>query len=167
MIRLVTKSVEDTRELAAAMVPFVRAGDIVLLAGEMGSGKTAFAQGFGRGLGVTDQITSPTFTLMQSYAPTVSTHPESLRLLHIDVYRLDHMQEVVDLAITEMVDADAVALIEWGDAVATVLPADYAEVRLEQGDADDDRHIAVRAVGSSWQARLRGLRQATGRWAAT
>ena len=86
MITAVTKSAEDTKELAAAVAPLVRSGDIVLLAGDLGAGKTTFAQGFGRALGVQEQITSPTFTLMRPYEAR-------LRLLHCDVYRLDHLQD--------------------------------------------------------------------------
>ena len=161
MIRATTKSAEDTRELAAAVGPFVRSGDILLLAGELGAGKTCFTQGFGRSLGVTDPITSPTFTLLNHYPGA------SLRVLHADVYRLDHLQEVVDLGLTELVDEDSVAIVEWGDMAEPVLPKDFLEVRITYDDADDVRHFELRPVGPSWAARSVALQRALERWAVT
>jgi tRNA threonylcarbamoyladenosine biosynthesis protein TsaE len=159
MILATTKSADDTRELAAAVGPLVRSGDILLLAGELGAGKTCFTQGFGRALGVGEQITSPTFTLLHPYDGT------SLRLLHADVYRLEHLQEIVDLGITELVDEDSVAVIEWGDMAEPVLPKDFLEVRLGYGDVDDVRHLELRPVGPSWAARNVALQRALERWA--
>ena len=159
MIELATKSAEDTRELAAAFGPFVKGGDILLLAGELGAGKTCFTQGLGRALGVAEQITSPTFTLMRPYDGT------ALRLLHCDVYRLDHLQEIVDLGINELVDEDALAVIEWGDMAEPVLPADFLEIRITyEDDRDDARRFALRPVGTSWANRAGGLQRALDRW---
>jgi tRNA threonylcarbamoyladenosine biosynthesis protein TsaE len=153
-MRLRTKSADDTRELAAELAAVARAGDIVLLSGELGAGKTTFTQGFGQGLGVTDPITSPTFTLMQIY-------PGRLKVLHVDVYRLEHLQEVIDLGLPELLDDEAVALIEWGEAAEPVLPADFLRVRIEFGEADDDRVMTIEPVGRSWTGRALGLE----RWA--
>jgi tRNA threonylcarbamoyladenosine biosynthesis protein TsaE len=160
MITAATKSADDTREFAAALAPLVTGGDIVLLAGELGAGKTCFAQGLGRALGVTEQITSPTFTLMRPY------DGRSLRILHCDVYRLDHLQEIVDLGISELVDDDAIALIEWGDMAEPVLPADFLEVRItyDDGGSDDLRRFALRTVGPSWANRAVALQRACDRW---
>ena len=164
MLTATTKSPEDTRELAAAVASLVRGGDIVLLAGELGAGKTCFTQGFGRALGVDEQITSPTFTLLRPYDGT------SLRLLHADVYRLEHLQEIVDLGITEQVDGDAVAVIEWGDMAEPVLPADFLEIRLayatDEGDGDDHRRLELRSVGPGWANRASALARALERWVA-
>lgn len=157
MIRAVTKSVDDTRSLAAEVAPLLRAGDLLVLAGDLGSGKTAFVQGLARGLGVTEPVTSPAFVLVRTYAGR-------LPLVHVDVYRLDHLQEVVDLGLPELVDEGGVAVIEWGDVVLPTLPADFLEARLEQGDNDDDRTVAFEAVGPSWAPRMGALRRAVGRW---
>jgi tRNA threonylcarbamoyladenosine biosynthesis protein TsaE len=160
MLDVATKSADDTRELAAAFAPLVKGGDILLLAGELGAGKTCFTQGLGRALGVTEQITSPTFTLMRPYDGT------TLRLLHCDVYRLDHLQEIVDLGIHELADDDAVAVIEWGDMAEPVLPADFLEVRITyDDDTDDARRFALRPVGGSWANRSVALQRALDRWA--
>ncbi|MFN2607973.1 MAG: tRNA (adenosine(37)-N6)-threonylcarbamoyltransferase complex ATPase subunit type 1 TsaE [Acidimicrobiales bacterium] len=160
MIDCRTTSVDDTRALAAELAPFLRAGDVVVLAGDLGAGKTAFTQGLARGLGVADPVTSPAFVLMRSYAGR-------LPLAHIDVYRLDHVQELVDLGIAEIVDDGGVTVVEWGDVVTPALPADRLDVCLEQDDNDDDvRLVRLEAVGPSWASRMAALGRAVGRWAA-
>jgi tRNA threonylcarbamoyladenosine biosynthesis protein TsaE len=157
MIRCRTKSVEDTQALASELSSLARAGDVILLAGDLATGKTAFAQGFGAGLGVREPITSPTFILMRAYEGR-------LPLVHLDVYRLEHLQEAVDLGLAEILDDGAVALIEWGDVVAPVLPADFLEVRLDRGADDDERHLRFRAVGPGWSPRMGALHAAVDRW---
>ncbi|HWW53697.1 MAG TPA: tRNA (adenosine(37)-N6)-threonylcarbamoyltransferase complex ATPase subunit type 1 TsaE [Acidimicrobiales bacterium] len=153
-----TKSVDDTRALAAELSVLARAGDIVLLAGDLGAGKTAFTQGFARGLGITETVTSPTFTLLRPYEGR-------LRLLHADIYRLDHLREVIDLGLIEQLDdRDSVCCIEWGDLAEPVLPADFLEVRLDYCDDDDERQIAFRAVGPAWAARRAAMAGAFDRW---
>ncbi len=159
MITAATKSADDTRELGAGLASLAMPGDVVLVAGELGSGKTTFAQGFGRGLGVTEPIVSPTFTLVRHYAGR-------LPLVHCDVYRLEHLHEVDDLDLPELLDEGGVALVEWGDVVAASLPADFLEVRLEFGTGDDDRRFRLRPVGPSWSSRLGPLRAALERWQA-
>jgi tRNA threonylcarbamoyladenosine biosynthesis protein TsaE len=152
-----TKSPDDTRELAAAAAVVAEPGDVVLLAGELGTGKTVFVQGFGRGLGVDEPITSPTFTLMRTYEGR-------LCLVHADLYRLDHLQEVVDLALPEVLDDGGVALIEWGDVASAVLAPDFLEVSLAMGAGDDDRLFRMRAVGSRWSGRVPLLVASLDRW---
>ncbi|HEX6476080.1 MAG TPA: tRNA (adenosine(37)-N6)-threonylcarbamoyltransferase complex ATPase subunit type 1 TsaE [Acidimicrobiales bacterium] len=157
MIVAATKSPDDTRELAAAVAGVVQPGDVLLLAGELGSGKTVFAQGFGRGLEVEEQVTSPTFTLLRIYEGRIT-------LVHADVYRLDHLQEVVDLALPELLDDGGVALIEWGDVAAAALGPDFLEVGLDPGVGDDDRLLTLRAVGGRWSGRLPLLAVVLDRW---
>ena len=159
MIRARTKSADDTRALAAEVAPLTRAGDVVLLAGDLGAGKTTFTQGFARACGVTDRVTSPTFVLVRRY-------DGDLPVVHVDVYRLDHLQEVVDLGLAELLDDDGVALIEWGDAVMATLPADFLEVRMLFGDSDDERTLTLNPVGPRWAPRMTALQLAVDRWAA-
>ncbi len=158
MIACLTKSADDTKAMAAEVATFVRPGDLVVLAGDLGAGKTAFTQGLAHGLGVEEAVTSPAFVLVRSYAGR-------LPLTHIDVYRLDHIQEVVDLGIAEIVDAGGVTVVEWGDVVTPALPADFLEVRFEQGGADDERTATFEALGPSWAPRMEALASALGRWA--
>ena len=145
-----TASVDATRDLADAVSSLARPGDVVVLAGDLGAGKTAFVQGFGRGLGVTDRITSPTFTLVHVYEGRMPVH-------HLDVYRLEQLSEALDLGLPEMLDEGGVVLIEWGDAILPVLPHDFLEVRLTFGIGEDDRHVAFRPVGTAWSVRADAL----------
>jgi tRNA threonylcarbamoyladenosine biosynthesis protein TsaE len=151
-----TRAVDDTRSLAAAVAELARADDVILLVGDLGAGKTAFAQGFAAGLGVTEQVTSPTFTLARSYEGR-------LRMNHLDVYRLERVQEAEDLGIAELVDEGGVTLVEWGDAVLSVLPHDYLEVRLQMID-DDVRDITLGIFGRQWSARSAALSAAVEKW---
>jgi tRNA threonylcarbamoyladenosine biosynthesis protein TsaE len=155
-----TRSVEETRDLAAALSPLVRPGDLFVLAGDLGAGKTALAQGLGRGLGVSERITSPTFTLVHVY------DGGRLPMHHLDVYRLEQLSEATDLGLPEMLDDGGVVLIEWGDAITPVLPHDYLEVRLTFGAGDDDRQLSFRPVGPAWAARADSLAAAIAKWVA-
>lgn len=152
-----TKSADETKAVAAALSELARPGDLVLLAGELGAGKTAFVQGFGRGLGIVEIITSPTFTLARQYDGRLLLH-------HLDVYRLDQLEEIFDIGLPELLDEGAVTMIEWGDAIIPALPADFLEVRLTFGDDDDERAIAFRVVGQRWSARQRAIATVVAPW---
>ena len=152
-----TASVEETRQLAEALAALARPGDVVVLAGDLGAGKTAFVQGFGRGLGVQERITSPTFTLVHVYDGRLPIH-------HLDVYRLEQLSEALDLGLPEMLDEGGVVLIEWGEAILPVLPHDFLEVRLTFGDGDDDRRISLRSVGPAWAPRSDALAGVLSPW---
>ena len=157
MIKAATASVDDTRALAAGVASLAAPGDLILLAGDLGTGKTAFAQGFAQGLGVEEPVTSPAFILVRTYEGR-------LPLVHLDVYRLETMQELVDLGIAELLDDGAVTLVEWGDAVAPGLPANFLEVRLEAKEGPDDRLLSIRTVGPGWPPRARALKEAVAAW---
>lgn len=160
MILARTTSVVETWALAAEVAGLLQARDVLVLAGDLGSGKTAFAQGLARGLGVTEQVTSPTFVLARCY-------DGRLPMAHLDVYRLDRLTELVDIGIAEMVDGDGITVVEWGDVVIPALPPDFLEVRLEAADLDlaDGRTLTLRAVGPSWPGRLEALRRVVSPWA--
>jgi tRNA threonylcarbamoyladenosine biosynthesis protein TsaE len=159
VISLLVQSIADTHGVAAAIAQLSRTSDIIVLAGEMGAGKTAFAQGFGEALGVDEPITSPTFTLVHTYdTGRVTLH-------HADLYRLDKMSEVSDLALHEMVDKDGVMLVEWGD-VASELLGDHLEVFLRHNPehGDDERSVVVHSVGTQWASRLERLKTSLTLW---
>ena len=146
---LCADSLDSTRAIAAALADVSRAGDVIVLAGEMGAGKTAFAQGFGRALGITEAITSPTFTLVHSY-PIPGTKRE---LHHADLYRLETNNDVDDLALHELAEFGGTVLIEWGDVAAAAI-GDHLEVRLEfDDDLEESRVITITATGSRWAGR--------------
>jgi tRNA threonylcarbamoyladenosine biosynthesis protein TsaE len=142
----VTGSADETVRLAGAIAPVLRAGDVIVLAGGLGSGKTTFARGLGRALGVSEPVVSPTFTIVREYEGR-------LPLVHVDVYRLDRVQELHDIGLEELIEDRAVTLVEWGDVVAAYLPAERLDVRLDPGPGDDDRTITMTPRGPSWRAR--------------
>lgn len=155
-----TGSPEQTKALAAALSPLVRDGDLIVLAGDLGAGKTCFSQGFGAGLGITERMTSPTFTLHNQYQGR-------LLLNHLDVYRLDQIEETLDLDLPEMLES-GVTLIEWGEQIDPALPSDHLIVRIlmvpldanttspesDDDTLDDARIIQLEAGGATWAARL-------------
>lgn len=119
------------------------AGDVVLIEGQLGVGKTTFVAGLAEGLGVEEPITSPTFVLMRSY-------PGLLALTHADVYRLETLAEIEDLELTEA-SRDGVLAVEWGTAIEQWMPANHLVVRLRMGDAES-RHIELIPRGT-WSTR--------------
>jgi tRNA threonylcarbamoyladenosine biosynthesis protein TsaE len=162
-LQLVTLDADQTKAVAAALARLCAPGDVLLLAGDLGAGKTTFAQGFGAGLGIDESITSPTFTLVRQY-PVPG--PSAVRtLLHADVYRLDHLSEIVDLGLGELVEDAGVALVEWGDRAEPVLGADSLAVHLEVV-ADDDGHRSVTLApnGTAWSDRWDAVERAVTRW---
>jgi tRNA threonylcarbamoyladenosine biosynthesis protein TsaE len=125
-------SAEATRALAASLAGLCRAGDVVLLIGDLGTGKTVFAQGFAAALGVPGPVTSPTFALVRHYG----CGPDSpvRTLIHADVYRTGSLSEVVDLALAELVEEDALAVVEWGELAAPAMGESALEVTLVAPD---------------------------------
>ena len=156
-LRVPSRSAVDTRELAGRLSALLVAGDIVLLGGDLGAGKTTFTQGLAIGLGVSEPVTSPTFILLRSYDGRSSDGKDRLKLLHADVYRLDHLQEIIDLGLPELMEDGGVAVIEWGDMALPVLLPDYLNIRIEFGAGDDDRELVLQPVGRPWMARHRRM----------
>jgi tRNA threonylcarbamoyladenosine biosynthesis protein TsaE len=140
------------------MASVCRSGDVVLLIGELGAGKTAFAQGFAAALGVEGPVTSPTFALVRQYRCMVPGSIETL--IHADVYRTGSLDEVADLALAELVEERAVALVEWGDMAAPVLGHDVVEVTLtvvdDSAGTTDSRVITMVGKGA-WADRFEQL----------
>lgn len=129
-------------------------GDVISLTGDLGAGKTVFVQGLASALGVQNRVTSPSFTIVHEY-------DGRYKVVHIDVYRLDSFQEVLDLGFEELLDPEAVMAVEWGEAVIPLLPRRYLEVevrRTEDLDADDDRLVVFRPKGDSWIRKIAGMR---------
>lgn len=154
-----TTSAEETREVGEALASLLRPRDAVVLTGELGAGKTTLVQGVARGLGIEDQVSSPTFTLVKEYSGI-------LDLAHVDVYRLDRMQQVVDLGLEELGGGDDVLLVEWGDTIEELLPGDRLRVELLTDDAAGEsvRSIAIETVGAAWDERVAELEAALLPW---
>ena len=115
-------------------------------------GKLLLRRDLERRLEFKEAITSPTFTLARTYQGTLEIH-------HLDVYRIDQIEEVRDLALPELFEGNSVTLIEWGDQIISALPKDHLEISFEYGEADSARVITISANGSSWNSRMPDLIQ--------
>ncbi len=139
---------DATRTLGRRLAGLLRAGDLVILSGELGAGKTTFTQGVGVGLGVRGNVTSPTFVLSRVHPSVVGGPP----LVHVDAYRLDGLAELDDLDLDTSLD-DAVTVVEWGTGLAEGLAESWLEVTLVRATGADDtdvRQVRMVASGPRW-----------------
>src|SRR6478735_4139781 len=149
-VTVTTESSKATELLARVVSDHVVGGDVILLAGDLGAGKTVFARGLASGLGVDEPVVSPTFTLAREYRGR-------FRIVHADVYRLDRVRELEDLGFDDA-DHGTVVIVEWGDVVSGAFGVDRLEVRLDfVPEREDARRITITAVGPDWSARVAGL----------
>lgn len=150
MIELLCPGPEDTESLGGRLASSLRPGDVVVLAGGLGAGKTLFTKGLATGLGVEETVVSPSFVLVREYRSGF------MPVVHVDVYRLGSFNEFDDLDVLEM-SKDGVLVIEWGEAVESALPADHLRIEFVVGD---DESRLLRFVGEGeWSKRdLGGLR---------
>jgi len=157
-IELRTETADETREVGRALAPLLHPRDTLVLTGDLGAGKTTLVQGIGQGLGVEEHVSSPTFTLIREYAGR-------LDVAHVDVYRLDRVQDVVDLGLDEVGGPERVLLVEWGDAVEDLLPGDRLRIELTAPEPDTEaRRIVIEPNGGSWGARWERLEQVLRPW---
>jgi tRNA threonylcarbamoyladenosine biosynthesis protein TsaE len=158
VIELSVRRAEDMRALGEALGSILEPGDVVSLTGDLGAGKTTLVQGAAQGLGVEDgPVVSPTFTLVRQYSGKVPVY-------HLDVYRLDRVQEVIDLGFEEYVDTDGVTFIEWGDAIEGLLPEGYLEIELWTRVEDDGRLVFLSGNGATWVSRWERLEAVMQPW---
>ena len=138
----------DTRALGAALAGLVRAGDLVVLVGPLGAGKTALTQGLGEALGVREPVTSPTFVISRVH------RGGRLPLVHVDAYRLGGVADVDDLDLDASTE-ESVTVVEWGQGLVEQLADEHLEVRLDRRD-DDVRTVVLVPHGPGWEQRLDG-----------
>jgi tRNA threonylcarbamoyladenosine biosynthesis protein TsaE len=155
-----TATADDTRAAGRALAPLLRPGDALALTGELGAGKTTFVQGVSAGLGFEGHVVSPTFTLVREYQGR-------LRIHHVDVYRLERVQDVLDLGLDEATAEGGVLLVEWGDAVEGLLPPEHLVVTLATAGEDEARAIVFEGIGASWRLRWEQLEGALEPWGAS
>jgi tRNA threonylcarbamoyladenosine biosynthesis protein TsaE len=153
---LETGSVHATRRAGAALGEALRPGDVIVLTGDLGAGKTVIAQGVASALGVSNNVTSPTFNILV-------VHRGRVDLAHFDLYRLERVEQLEDIDFWGVIEGDAVSLIEWGDRFPEALPEDVLTVTLAI-TGDESRRISVSASGlrssalaSDWLAACTGL----------
>ncbi len=149
-----TYSAEETRIVGASLSPVLLPGDVISLSGDLGAGKTAFVQGVAIALGVSTGVTSPTFTIVHEYE---GRYP----IIHLDVYRLNSFQEVIDLGFEEFLDPESIVLIEWGEAIAPMLPRRHLEIdlrRAQDASAENERCLIFRPHGHEWVREVQAMR---------
>ncbi len=139
------ETAEDTRSFGEHLARLLDRGDLVILTGDLGAGKTTLTQGIGDGLGVRGPITSPTFVIARVH-PSLGDGPV---LVHVDAYRLGGAAELDDLDLDTEID-EAVTVVEWGEGLAESLSVDRLEIRIERTDADR-RTVTVTPVGPRWR----------------
>lgn len=149
--KLKSISPEQTAEIGEALGRCLRGGDVLALYGGLGAGKTALAQGVARALGVAGPVVSPTFTLMHEYQGMAAGVP--VRLIHMDLYRLQHPEEAEVIGVEDAFQSDAVCLIEWPEIAAVLLPEKRLEIRIE-GNGDLPRILHFSAQAPGWEKKL-------------
>lgn len=131
-------SPEETAEIAAELAKSLKSGDVVCLNGDLGVGKTAFVQGLARALGVADYVSSPTFTIVNSYDGSLPLH-------HFDVYRINDCEEMYEIGYEEYIYGDGISVIEWAENISDILPCERYDVTVSKNlDVDIDyREIVI------------------------
>ncbi|MBQ2976069.1 MAG: tRNA (adenosine(37)-N6)-threonylcarbamoyltransferase complex ATPase subunit type 1 TsaE [Clostridia bacterium] len=131
---MISHSAEETRNLGKKLSAHLKAGDVVLLQGDLGAGKSEFARGVARGLGITGAVPSPSFTILNAY------DEGSIPLYHFDWYRIEEAQEIYDMGMDEQLGGDGIALIEWSERARECLPEKLLEITIHTLD-DETREI--------------------------
>jgi len=149
--QIITRSVEDTRALGQDIGRRLQSNTVITLTGDLGSGKTVFVQGLAKGLGVPNRyyVTSPTYTLINEY-------PGRFRLFHVDLYRLDHVEELKEIGIDEIVNGEGVVAVEWADKLPGNLLTDYINLQFEIV-GEESRKILLFGYGLQFSNLLKGL----------
>ncbi|MGI6032452.1 MAG: tRNA (adenosine(37)-N6)-threonylcarbamoyltransferase complex ATPase subunit type 1 TsaE [Coriobacteriales bacterium] len=146
-------SVEQTQDIGRALAGLVKPDDVIVLDGDLGAGKTQFSKGLAKGLGVTDEVTSPTFNILLEY------EGDELALFHFDLYRLDTQEELDDIDFYGVLESDGVSLVEWGGKFAEALPEERLDVFIRM-EEDGDRSIQVEGIGARGRELEDGLARA-------
>ena len=133
----ITRSPDETAVAGEALGRTLAPGAVVALTGELGAGKTCFVQGLVRALGVEGRVTSPTFVLVNEYRGRVPVH-------HVDLYRIDRLEDVQDLGVPDLFAGDGITLVEWAEKLGPLLPADCIRVHIA-GVGDEPRRITITA----------------------
>ncbi len=131
-----TKSEDETLSLAEGLAKRLTPGTVVCLRGDLGVGKTVFSKGLCRALGVTEHVSSPTFTIVNEYEGT------SLAVYHFDLYRIEDSDELYEIGFTEFLDSDGISIIEWCERAEDILPKNRIEVLIERAE-EDSRNITI------------------------
>lgn len=143
-LEVISQRPSQTQRLGAALGALLQAGDLILLDGQLGAGKTTFTQGLARGMQVTAVVNSPTFTLLKEYqGVSASQGGKALTLYHFDLYRLEDPDEIVDLGFEDYFYGSGVCVVEWAGNAEELWPADRLDIRLSSVDETRRRLLFV------------------------
>lgn len=151
MLKITTKSPEETREVGVELGGLLKQGDIVCLTGDLGAGKTTLTQAIAKGLDVDDYVTSPTFTIINEYSGRYPVY-------HFDVYRIEDVDEMYDLGYEEYFYSDGVAIIEWADIIEDILPEERLNINIKRGTEKDLREISIYGNGERYEEIIKNLK---------
>lgn len=132
-MRKIIKNELDTKEFGKELAQKLKPGDVVALIGDLGTGKTTLTKSIAEGLGITEMITSPTFTIVQEYTEG------RIPLYHFDVYRLCDLEEMYELGYEEYFFGQGVCVVEWADQIMEIIPEDAVIIRITYGAEDEER----------------------------
>lgn len=149
VVELIAHSLEETEKIAMKLANFLRPGDTLTLEGELGSGKTTFTKGLAKGLGITRNVNSPTFTIVKQYKGRIP-------LYHMDVYRLEDSDE--DIGFSEYFHGDGVSVVEWAKFIEDYLPEERLEINIEYTDDDQTRKLKLKALGDHYSSILHEMK---------
>jgi len=142
-----TVNAGETERIGMHIAAQLRAGDVLLLSGDLGAGKTVFARGVARGLGVSGPVASPTFVLLHCHAGLIPLH-------HFDLYRLSGTDAFYEAGLSDYLGGDAVSLVEWPERCPGAMPECCLEIRIRYGPEDDERRIEIRPRGGFREVRI-------------
>lgn len=144
MIHFISKCEEDTIDFASKFASKLTNNDIIVLSGELGSGKTKFVQGVLKYFGLENQISSPTFTIVNEY------HTKEINIYHFDVYRLHDIDEFYGIGGEEYFEK-GICLIEWGEMLESILPPDYIKITFQKNNENEEyRELQIEAFGEKY-----------------
>jgi len=152
MLKIISKSAEQTYKLGQELGRQLQQGDIICLTGDLGAGKTAFTKGIGVGLEIKEFITSPTYTIINEYNGR-------LPLYHFDVYRLEGVEEMYELGYEEYFFGDGAVVVEWADIVKEIIPQERLWITILRGKEEDSREIIFDGSGERYQNIVKELEQ--------
>ena len=143
-MQIQTHSPEETEAVGRKLAAQLQPGDVLAYYGDLGAGKTAFTRGLAAGLGVTEQVTSPTYTIVNEYGGP-------LRLCHFDMYRISNEDDLLSIGFYDYLDRPGICLVEWSENIPYALPDDYVRVALCKDDADkpDSRTLTIEQIGGA------------------
>nr|WP_187287412.1 tRNA (adenosine(37)-N6)-threonylcarbamoyltransferase complex ATPase subunit type 1 TsaE [Gottschalkia acidurici] len=150
MLKISTKSPEETEEIGYNIGKSLSGGEIICMVGDLGAGKTTMTKSLARGLEIEDYITSPTFTIVNEYEGR-------LKLYHFDVYRIGDVEEMYDLGYEEYFYSDGVCIIEWSNLIEDILPKERITIEIKRGIDDNTRDIIIDGTGQKYEDLIKEL----------